>query len=69
MANIKEATIAEIEEARLKGVESVENAKAYYLSLDEKDPMKPMVFSQVQLMSGMDELLTEVIRLRKEIES
>ncbi len=69
MANIKDASIDEIETALREGKSSIENAKAYYLSLDEINPMRPMVFSQVQLMSGMDELLTEVIRLRKEMES
>ncbi len=69
MAEIQNATIADIQEAFNAGNLKIQEAKDYYLGLKEDDVNKPLVFSQIQLMEGMKELLAEVIRLRKELES
>ena len=69
MAEIKDATIAEIETAFNAGNIKIQEAKDYYLELKEDDVNRPLVFSQIRLMDGMKDLLEEVIRLRKELES
>lgn len=68
MAELPEASIHEMNEALAQGKLAIAQAKEHYLSLEEDDPTKPMIFSQVQLMDAMSELLAEVIRLRKVID-
>ena len=68
MSEIKNATVKELEEVHTLGESSIEEAKEQYLGLDEKSSLKPMFFSQIQLMTGMSELMAEIIRLRKELD-
>ena len=68
MAELHNAELKDLIEVHRKGKLAIAEAKEYYSQLEDPNDHKPLIFSQIQLMDGMSELMEEVIRLRKVID-